>query len=80
MVRVHTHIVTLQVEGILAILGMAEFILVEIWPVPNLRVDHMGKPFPTSHLCGYVHRQRESDSMCVETERESDSMCAVVMS
>ena len=31
-------------------------------------VDHMGKPFPTSHLCGYVHRQRER-------ERESDSMC-----
>ena len=74
MVRVHTHIVTLQVEGILAILGMAKFILVEIWPAPNLCVDHMGKPFPTSHLCGYVQY------VCGDRERESNSMCAVVMS
>ena len=57
-----------------AIFGMAEFILVEFWPEPNLRIDHMGKPFPTSHLCGYVQY------VCGDRERESNSMCAVVMS
>ena len=53
VVWVNTDTVTLQVECVLAEFGMAELILVEIRPAPYPSIDHMRKPFSTSHLCMY---------------------------
>ena len=65
MVGVDTNTVTLQVKGVLAKFGVAELILVEIWPAPNLSVDHVGEAFPTSHLCVYVCVCIECVCVCV---------------
>jgi len=67
VVRVNTDTVTLQVERVLAEFGMAELIHVEIRPSPYPSIDHMRKPFSTSHLCMYE---------CVECV--CTWMCAVV--
>lgn len=50
VVGVDAHTVTLEVESILAELGVAELILVEVRPSPDPGVDHMGKTLPSSDL------------------------------
>lgn len=50
MVGVDTHVVILQVKGVLAELDMLELILVEVRPAPQPCVYHMGKTFPPCHL------------------------------
>lgn len=52
MVRVHTHVVVLQVKGVLAELDVLEFILVEVRPTPQPCIDHMREPLPARHLGG----------------------------
>lgn len=50
MVGVDTHIVILQVKGVLAELDMLEFIFVEVRPAPQPCINHMRKTFPPCHL------------------------------
>jgi len=51
MVRVHTHIILLQVEGVVASGNGAELVVVlEVWPAPQAAVDHMGKSLAMRHL------------------------------
>ena len=57
MVRVDTHTVTFQVEGVLTELGVTQLILVEIGPSPYLSINDMRKPLPAGHL-GRRKRER----------------------
>ena len=50
VVRVDAHLVALEIKGILAELGMFQFILVQIWPPPESGIDDMWEPFPSSYL------------------------------
>ena len=50
VVGIDANTVTLEVESILAELGVAKLILVEIWPSPDPSVDHMGKTLSSSDL------------------------------
>lgn len=50
MVGVDTHIVILEVEGVLAELYMLKFILVKVRPTPQPGINHMRKTFSTRHL------------------------------
>ena len=50
MVGVDTHVVVLQVEGVLAELDMLEFVFVEVRPAPQPCINDMRKTFPPRHL------------------------------
>ena len=50
VVRVDTHLVALEIKGILAEFGMFQFILVQIWPPPEPSIDDMWEPLPSSYL------------------------------
>ena len=50
VVGIDTYTVTLEVESILAELGMAKLVLVEIRPSPDPSVYHMGKTLSSSDL------------------------------
>lgn len=50
VVGVDTNTVTLEVESVLAKLGMTKLVLVEIRPSPDPSVDHMGKTLSSSDL------------------------------
>lgn len=50
MIGVDTHIVTLEVKGKLAAFDVLQFILVQVGPAPQARVDNVGEAFPASHL------------------------------
>lgn len=63
MVGVNTHIVILQVEGVLAELDMLEFILVEVWPAPQPCINHMRKAFPPRHLQPSIQRPLNGDTL-----------------
>ncbi len=64
MVRVDTHTVTLEVECVLAELGMSELVLVKVWPPPYPGIDHMGEPFAPSHL----ERERRGTMSCATVQ------------
>lgn len=55
VVRVHTHIVTLQVEGKLTVFHVLEFILVQVRPSPQSRVYDVRKSFTTSNLKKHIY-------------------------
>lgn len=50
MVRVDANVVGLQVESILAVFHMFQFVLVQIRPSPQPGVDHVGETFTSGHL------------------------------
>ena len=50
VVGVHAHRVGLEIEGVLAILHLLQLILVQVWPSPDPRIDHMWKAFSPSDL------------------------------
>lgn len=50
MVRVDANVVGFQVESILAVFHMLQFVLVQIWPSPQPGVDHVRETFTSSHL------------------------------
>lgn len=56
MVGVDTHVVTLEVEGILAVFDMLQFILMQVGPPPQPGVDNMREPFTSGDL-GTKHRK-----------------------
>lgn len=50
MIGVDTHVVTLEVEGKLAVFDVFQFILMQVRPPPQPGIDYMGEPFTSSHL------------------------------
>lgn len=50
VIRVDTHIVTLEVKGKLAVFDVLQFILMQVRPPPEPGIDYMRKPFTSSHL------------------------------
>lgn len=63
MVGIDTHIVILQVEGVLAELDMFEFIFVEIRPAPQPCINHMRETFPPCHLQSSVQCSLNGDAL-----------------
>lgn len=51
VVGVDTHVVTLEVKGILAAFDVLQFILVQVRPPPQPRVDNVGEAFAPGYLC-----------------------------
>lgn len=50
VVGVDTHVVVLQIKGVLAELDVLEFVLVEVRPAPQPGVNHVRETFPPGHL------------------------------
>lgn len=50
MIWIYTDTVTFQVESVLAIFDMFEFIFVKVRPPPQSSINHMRKTLATSHL------------------------------
>ena len=50
VIGVDTHVVTLEVEGKLAVFDVFQFILVQVRPPPQPGVDDVREPFTSSHL------------------------------
>lgn len=60
VIGVDTHVVTLEVEGKLAVFDMFQFILVQVRPPPQPGVDYMGEAFTSSHLGTTTTTQRKN--------------------
>lgn len=50
MIGVDTHIVTLEVEGKLAVFDVLQLILMQVRPPPQASINHMREPFTSGHL------------------------------
>lgn len=50
VIGVDTHIVTLEVEGKLAVFDVLQFILMQVRPPPQPGIYHMREPFTSGHL------------------------------
>lgn len=50
VVRVDTHVVSLEVERILAVLDVLQLILMQVGPAPQAGVDNMGEAFTPGNL------------------------------
>lgn len=60
MVRVDAHAVILEVEGVLAELDVLQFVLVEVRPAPQPRVNDVRETLPARHLRGAAESQEVS--------------------
>lgn len=58
MIGVDTHVVTLEVEGKLAVFDMLQFVLMQVGPPPQPGIDDMRESFTSSHL-GTTTQSRE---------------------
>lgn len=63
VVRVHTHVIVLQIECILTELDMLEFVLMEVRPSPQTSVYDMRETLPPSHLQTSVQRSLYGDTL-----------------
>lgn len=57
MVGVDADQLRLEVKGVLAVGLVAELVLVQVGPAPDLGIHHMGEPFPACHL--HTSNERE---------------------
>lgn len=69
MVGVHTHIIILQIEGVLTELDMLEFILVEVWPSPQTSVNDMRETLSPSHL------RNNNSNLCQQNHQTQSFGC-----
>lgn len=74
MVGVDTHVVALQVEGKLAAFDVLQFILMQVRPAPQPRVDDVGEAFAPSDLRAECRERSEGTGSSSARRRPTRSL------
>lgn len=65
MIRIDTDRVTLEVKGKLTELYMFQFVLVQVRPAPDPRIDDVRESLPASHLQSAIECTLDGDALGV---------------